>query len=83
LLYVRPVDESVEVEQQRFELVDGKGGEAADFQLISVHHKGVGGVHCVRPVDESVEEEQQRFESVDGKGGEAAAVLVSTDYCAA
>jgi hypothetical protein len=27
LLYVRPVDESVEEEQQRFELVDGKGGE--------------------------------------------------------
>jgi hypothetical protein len=27
LLYVRPVDESVEEEEQRFELVDGKGGE--------------------------------------------------------
>jgi hypothetical protein len=29
LLYVRPVDEGVDEEQQRFELVDGKGGEEA------------------------------------------------------
>jgi hypothetical protein len=31
LLYVRPVDESVDEEQQRFELVDGKGGEVIHF----------------------------------------------------
>jgi hypothetical protein len=41
LLYVRPVDESVEEEKQRFELVDGKGGGWVDASASSQSRQAV------------------------------------------